>query len=171
MTGVVDSGHDRSTVCALDHGQGAVLDKEGKDAMARAPDHVEDRDLDHATMSHAEDVTVRVALVDAGERPGHPLSERLSTLSSRDHIPGGLPAPPLPEFGKLIHQLSSGLALPGAERDLAQAPLGSGLHAHRCGDLVRRLARPCQVAAVETGQLMTSKSLGELTRLVQPSIG
>src|SRR5262245_12767434 len=171
VAGVVDGCHDRSTVCTLDHGQGAVLDKEGEDAVARAPYHVEDRDLDHATMSHTEYVTVRVALMDAAERPGHPLSERLSTLSSRDHVPGWLAAPPFPELGKLLHQLSSGLALPGAKRNLAQALLGSGVHAHGCCDLGRRLARPRQVAAVETGQLMTSKSLGELTRLVQPSIG
>src|SRR5215831_21162588 len=73
VTGVVDRGDDRATVGALNHGQGTVLDQKGKDAVARPPDHVEDGDLDHAAVGNAENVTVRVALMDAAQRANHPL--------------------------------------------------------------------------------------------------
>src|SRR5689334_5204273 len=145
---VIDAPDDHPAVSSLDEGDGRVLDPKGKQPTAWLADDAMQRDLDHTTVGHDQDVAVRVALEDAVDRLRDSSVEGRLALAAWHHVPVRLFDPARPCVRITRGYLICAQTFPLAQVDLAQRRLGARGQADPEADDVGGLKSALQVARV-----------------------
>ena len=130
-----------------------------------------ERDLDHASMCHQQDVTVLVLLKDLVHRGRHSRVERGSALAVRNDVPVGLFHPTGPCLRISRCDLLRRLAFPLAEIDLPQRGPRLGLEMDCSTDQLRGLERALQVAGVKASEAPAGQSRSEQGGLAAALVG
>src|SRR5215470_7365486 len=118
-------------------------------------------------MGHDHQPLARVLSRERGKHVDYPLIELAAALAGRNHVLWVARAETSVMLGPTPLTLSAGVALKDAQIALPQAHVGMHCSPAVIGDRLRRLQSAAKIAAIQAGEALTCKAVGEEHGLTQ----